>query len=151
MTVLELPARTRRDAARLPTVRLPRTPHRLALLVAAGVALFLVPWCLALAQSLPAVATVPHWSAAWVGLDSGEAIAAALTAVLLLRRDPRAALSASAGAALLLADAWFDIATSAGAGLAIAIAEAVLVELPLAVAALWYAARVVKLAAAPPA
>jgi hypothetical protein len=45
-----------------------------------------------------------------------------------------------AGAALLLADAWFDVCTSPpGLDRLLAVGEAVLVELPLAAAAIWLA------------
>jgi hypothetical protein len=83
---------------------------------------------------------VPNWSVAWVGLDLAEAVAALLTAVLLTRGSPRACLPATAGAALLLADAWFDVCTSPpGLDRLLAVGEAVLVELPLAAAAIWLA------------
>jgi hypothetical protein len=60
--------------------------------------------------------------------------------VLLIRRSPRAALPAAAGAALLLTDAWFDVCTSApGLDRLLAAGEAALIELPLAAAAIWLA------------
>jgi hypothetical protein len=65
-----------------------------------------------LGATLPASTVVPNWSLAWVGLDLAEAVAALLTALLLTRGSPRAGLPATAGAALLLADAWFDVCTS---------------------------------------
>ena len=93
-----------------------------------------------LGATLPASAYVPNWSLAWVGLDLAEAAAALLTAWLLTRGSPRAGLSATAGAALLLADAWFDVCTSPpGLDRLMAMGEAVLVELPLAAAAIWLA------------
>lgn len=99
---------------------------------------FLLPWCAVLGATLPARTYVPNWSLAWVGLDLAEAVAALLTAVLLSRGSPRAGLAATAGAALLLADAWFDVCTSApGLDRLLAAGEAVLVELPLAAAAIW--------------
>ena len=77
---------------------------------------------------------------AWVGLDLAEAVAALLTAVLLSRGSPRAGLSATAGPVLLLTDAWFDVCTSPpGLDRLLAVGEAVLVELPLAAAAIWLA------------
>jgi hypothetical protein len=83
---------------------------------------------------------MPNWSLAWVGLDLAEAAAALFTAVLLTRGSPRAGLPATAGAALRLADAWFDLCTSPpGLGRLLAVGEAVLVELPLAAAAIWLA------------
>jgi hypothetical protein len=119
----------------------PRRRHwRLARLVALSVGLFLLPWSVVLGMTLPASTFVPHWSLAWMGLDLAEAVAALLTAVLLRRGSPRASLPATAGAGLLFADAWFDMCTSPG-GLSrwLAVGQAVLLELPLAAAALWLA------------
>jgi len=114
--------------------------HRLGRLVALGVGAFLLPWCAVLGATLPASAHVPNWSLAWVGLDLAEAVAALLTVTLLSRGSPRAAIPAAAGAALLLADAWFDLCTSPpGLDRLLAVGEAVLVELPLAAAAIWLA------------
>ncbi|MFF4017652.1 hypothetical protein [Streptomyces sp. NPDC001843] len=98
-----------------------------------GCGLAMLPWLLVLAAALPATPSVPHWSAAWVGLDALEALGLTVTGVLLLRRDPRHPLAAAATAALLIVDAWFDIVTSApGAELAGAIAMAAGAELPMA-------------------
>jgi hypothetical protein len=114
--------------------------HRLGRLVALAVGAFLLPWCAVLGATLPASAHVPNWSLAWVGLDLAEAVAALFTAVLLTRDSPRAGLPAAAGAALLLADAWFDLCTSPpGLDRLLAVGEAVQVELPLAAAAIWFA------------
>jgi len=98
-----------------------------------GCGLALLPWLLVLAAALPTAPSVPHWSAAWVGLDALEALGLTATGALLLRRDPRHPLTAAATAALLIVDAWFDIVTSArGAELAAAIAMAAFAELPMA-------------------
>ena len=114
--------------------------HRLGRLAALVVGVFLLPWCAVLGATLPASTVVPNWSLAWVGLDLAEAVAALLTALLLTRGSPRAGLPAAAGAALLLADAWFDVCTSPpGLDRLLAVGEAVLVELPLAAAAIWLA------------
>jgi hypothetical protein len=127
-----------------PVTGTPRRPgirhHRLGRLVALAVGAFLLPWCAVLGATLPASAHVPNWSLAWVGLDLAEAVAALFTAVLLTRDSPRAGLPATAGAALLLADAWFDLCTSPpGLERLLAVGEAVLAELPLAAAAIWFA------------
>lgn len=115
---------------------------RRARLVALAVGGFLLPWCVLLAATLPTTARAQNWSLAWTGLDAGEATAALSTAVLMARADIRAAVTAAAGGALLLADAWFDVCTSApGLGHTQALAEAVLVEVPLALAAFWLAFR----------
>jgi hypothetical protein len=110
---------------------------RLAALAAGG---FLLPWCVLLSAILPATARAQNWSLAWAGLDGAEALAALATAMLLARADTRATLTAVAGGTLLLADAWFDVCTSApGLDHALAAAEAIFVELPLAGAAFWLA------------
>ena len=113
---------------------------RLGRLVALAVGVFMLPWCVVLGMTLPAGTFVPNWSLAWVGLDFAEAVAALLTAWLLSRGSPRASLPATAGAALLCADAWFDVCTSGG-GLprVLAVGEALGAELPLAAAAIWLA------------
>ena len=93
----------------------------------------MIPWLAYLAVSLPASPTAWHWPAAWVGLDGMEAAGLVSTGILLLRRDARACLTAAATAALLLADAWFDVTTAPpGAGALTSLLMAVLAELPAA-------------------
>ena len=118
---------------------------RRARLVALGTGAFLIPWSALLAATLPHTTQAYHWSLAWTGLDTGEAAAALATAVLLARGDVRAALSAAAGGALLTADAWFDVCTSApGSACCLSVASALFVELPLACGSFWLAARVIR-------
>lgn len=102
-----------------------------------AIAAFMVPWCLLLAYTLPSTTRVRHWSLAWVGLDALEGIFAGLTALCVLRRDRRAALSATVFGALLSIDAWFDVCTSGFDR--IAVLEAMFVEIPLAVGAFTFA------------
>jgi hypothetical protein len=119
-----------------------RAPHRRAALAYAAIGAGLVTWSAVLGTTLPSTTTVRHWNLAWRGLDLGEAAAASATAWLLARRDRRATQSAAVLATLLCVDAWFDVSTApAGRGLRIAIAEAALLELPLAAASTWLAAR----------
>ena len=111
------------------------------MVVAATVAAVLAPWCIILAHTLPTSAVAMHWSTAWVGLDAAEGAAALVTYWFIRRRSAYAALSSAMGAALLLADAWFDMCTSpAGMEQLLAVLEAVLIEIPLACAALRFAA-----------
>jgi hypothetical protein len=132
--------RLQQDRLRLRPVLLRRA--RLAALAVGG---FLLPWIAVLAVALPATAQAQHWALAWAGLDGAEAVAALVTALLLSRGDRRASLPAAAGGTLLLIDAWFDVCTSApGAGHAMALAEAALVEIPLAIAAWWLAIAVTR-------
>lgn len=109
-----------------------RRPRLATVLTGAGVAL--VPWMVVLAKTLPSTTEVSNWSTAWVGLDALLAVGLTGTGVLVGRGDPRAAQVAAATAAILVVDAWFDVATSAPGGeLAMAVGLALGVELPLAV------------------
>jgi hypothetical protein len=94
----------------------------------------LVPWILVLVRSLPSTHAAAHWDIAWAGFDLALAFLLLGVAVAAWRRSPWLEGAATAAAALLAVDAWFDILTSSShVELAIAIAEAALVELPLAV------------------
>jgi hypothetical protein len=96
-------------------------------------ALALVPWIGWLAASLPCSYRSQHWGIAWAGFDAGLALVLGLTGFAALRRAPWLEHAAVAAAALLVADAWFDVVTSRGAGaVAMAVAEAVVIELPIA-------------------
>jgi hypothetical protein len=122
-------------------VALPR-PRRLIVRCALAVATVLVATAVLLALRLPDAVVAAHWSLAWAGLDVATAAAAVGSALLLHRGDRRAAIPAAAGAALLAIDAWMDVTTSAaGAARVLAIVEAAAVEVPLAVAALLVALR----------
>ena len=111
-------------------------------------AVVLAPWCVVLAFSLPTTTIAAHWSLAWSGLDAAEAIIAALTAYLIHRRSPAAAVTSAMVGTLLLADAWFDVCTSArGLPQLIAVLQAALLEIPLSCAALWFAAVTIRCAA----
>ena len=98
--------------ARLSPARLSPVARRRARLAALAVGGFLVPWCVVLSVTLPRTAQAQNWSLAWTGLDAAEAVAALATAALLARDDSRASLTAAAGGALLMVDAWFDVCTS---------------------------------------
>ncbi len=100
-------------------------------LAAAGVGL--LPWMIYLAVSLPVHTTAWHWPAAWIGLDALKAGGLIGTGVLLLRRDARYCLIAMATAGVLLADAWFDVATAApGADALSSLLMAMFAEVPAA-------------------
>jgi phosphoribosylamine--glycine ligase len=100
----------------------------------------LLPWLVYLAVSLPPSPVAWHWPAAWAGLDGMEATGLACTGVLMLRRDPRYRLTAAATAALLIADAWFDVATAPpGSGELTSLLMAALAELPTAALCAWLA------------
>ncbi|MGW2639470.1 hypothetical protein [Streptomyces sp. NPDC001348] len=110
-----------------------------ALVLLGAAAVLLVPWMVVLALTLPASTRVHNWSLAWIGLDVLMAAGCATTALLGLRGDPRARLTASATASVAVLDAWFDITTSrVGGPLAEALACAV-AEGGLAVACVFLA------------
>lgn len=110
-----------------------------ALVLLGVTAVALVPWMVLLVRTLPASTEVRNWQVAWVGLDVLMAAGCAATAVLGLRGDPHARLTASATAAVAVLDAWFDITTAQpGAPLAQALACAV-AEAALACACVFLA------------
>jgi hypothetical protein len=123
--------------------------RRLGLLFAA-VGLVMIPWVFHLSVALPATAVDAHWALAWVGLDSCEAVALFSTGLLLLRGDNRCALTATATAALLLIDAWFDLTSAApGSELTAAIVMAACTEIPIAVGCAALALRLIRRPFAP--
>ena len=102
----------------------------------------MIPWLVVLATQLPAAATAWHWSAAWTGLDSLEALALLGTGWLMARQDPRCCLVATAATTLIVADAWFDVTTAApGVSEVTAIAMAAFAELPVAALCAFLALR----------
>lgn len=110
------------------------------LFVAAAVVL--VPWVVILVLWLPSQHVSAHWDIAWSGFDVVLMLSLAAVAAAAWRRSPWLEGAATATAALLVVDAWFDVLTSSSSGeLVLAIVEAVLVELPLAVLCLLIARR----------
>jgi hypothetical protein len=118
-----------RDSAE---VRRRRTRRFVNLLVLC--CLVLTPWIGILALTLPVHYVASHWRGAWVGLDLALLIGLATTAWAGWRRRHIAILSTLVTATLLATDAWFDVLTSSTQGASLlSLADAVLVELPLAV------------------
>lgn len=104
----------------------------------AAAALFLVPWALWLARTLPGTHASRHWALAWAGFDGALALGLASTAISAIRHSPWLVVAASATGTLLVVDAWFDVLTARSGGeLVAATAEAALVELPLAALSFW--------------
>ena len=104
--------------------------------------LLLVPWILYLGGALPHTTRARNWSLMWTGVDVAEAVGLVLTGILIWRRSPYRALSAVFTSALLAADAWIDVTTSApGHARALAITMAVLAEVPAAIGCLVLSIR----------
>ncbi len=100
--------------------------------------MLLVPWTIYLAVHLPGRQLSVHYDLAWAGFDVLLFVALAATAYAVLRREPWVGMAAGAAAALLVADAWFDVVTApTGRALLEAAVMSVLVELPLAGTCIW--------------
>ena len=100
-------------------------------------ALLLLPWVIYLGAVLPSTHRSAHWDIAWAGFDVVLALLLLTVAVTAWRRSPWLEAAAAATATLLFVDAWFDVLTSSSRlDFVVALVEAVLVELPLAVACL---------------
>lgn len=118
-------------------------------LIAFCMAAALVPWIVLLGATLPDSTRAYNWSMAWIGLDAAEAIAALSTALLIRCRAVPAALTATVTGTLLIADAWFDVCTSApGSSRMTALIEAFGFEVPLALGAFGLAWTMIRRAGA---
>jgi hypothetical protein len=125
MAVVQLDTRA---AAR----RLRPAPWIVPVFALAGVVL--VPWTVFLVRSLPATHASAHWNIAWGGFDVGLALLLLGVAAAAWRRSAWLQGAATAAAALLVVDAWFDILTArTHLELGMAVGEALLVELPVAI------------------
>jgi hypothetical protein len=112
------------------------------LLVLGAVAVALFPWAVYLSTTLPERHLAEHWDVAWVGFDLFLAGSLGLTAIALARRSPLLPLLAAVAGTALLCDAWFDVITAhPGSEQVQALAEALLIELPLAALCFWISAR----------
>ncbi len=99
--------------------------------------LILLPWTIYLAGSLPARQVSTNYGAAWAGFDVLLMLTLASTAYFALRRSRYLAMAASAAAALLVVDAWFDVLTTPAGQRIESIGLAAFVELPLAAVCIW--------------
>jgi hypothetical protein len=103
----------------------------------------LIPWTAFLAYELPPRYVSHHWDVAWAGFDIAMAGLFALTALLAIKKSSWAALSAVMLSTILVTDAWFDVLTSRpGRQEHLAMAEAVFIELPLAILSFALAHRI---------
>jgi hypothetical protein len=106
----------------------------------------LAVWIVALGVTLPARETVDQWRLAWIGLDVAELVSFAVLAWAVLRTRHLAIPAALIAGTLLLCDAWFDVVLSWNTGERWeAIADALIVEVPLAMWLWWIARRLVLL------
>ena len=107
-----------------------------------GLALVMVPWTVYLFLSLPDSARAAHYDLAWGGFDLALVVMLALTGLAAVRRSSWLVAVSGGTAALLVADAWFDVVMAADlAERWVALAMAALVELPLALVCGWLAVQ----------
>jgi hypothetical protein len=99
--------------------------------------LILLPWIVYLACSLPSRQVAADYDVAWAGFDILLLVGLASTGYFAFRRSRYLSMAAVATATLLAADAWFDVTTTLPGQRLEPIAEAVLVELPLASLCVW--------------
>jgi hypothetical protein len=122
-------------------VNLSRRARFLTVLTAACV--FLGPWIVYLAFSLPDRYVAGQWRPAWIGFDVLLLLALATTAYLVWRRRQLAIASALVGGTLLVCDAWFDTMLSWGTSdFPVSVTTAVVGELPLALLLFGFSFRI---------
>lgn len=101
----------------------------------------LVVWIVILGVSLPTADSTRQWRLLWIGFDTVELTALAVTLWAIYRRRQLAIPAALITGTLFACDAWFDVVLSLGTRWWwFSLATAVLFELPLA-ALLWGSAR----------
>lgn len=97
----------------------------------------MLPWTVYLAYTLPVRQVSADYDIAWAGFDVMLMGMLAATGFFALRRSRYLATTASAAAALLALDAWFDVITSPAGQRGEALVLAAGVELPLAAVCGW--------------
>ncbi len=119
----------------------------LLLVLIIGGCIVLAAWIGYLAVSLPAFYRAGSWRGAWVGFDLALLGAFATTGWAAWRRRQILIICLIVLATLLLCDAWFDVVLDERtAGFLSALLSALLVEVPIAVIAVFVARRLLRLA-----
>ncbi|GAA4498083.1 hypothetical protein GCM10023191_042710 [Actinoallomurus oryzae] len=118
-----------------------RKGRRLFIALTIGSCVWLVPWIVYLALTLPGNYTADQWSATWTGFDIALLAALAGTALAILGKRQVAIVGMLVTSTLLVCDAWFDVMLSWGSDeFPLSVVTALVGELPLA-ALFFYAAR----------
>ncbi|WP_216896512.1 hypothetical protein [Nocardia alni] len=123
--------------------------RRLFLAVVTGSFVFLIPWIVYLATSLPSRQEVRQWDVAWVGFDCFLVAAIGMTALWAWLRRRIFIPWAIVTATLLCCDAWFDVVMDWNTSdLYVSLLTACLGELPLAALLFYVARRLIRLSVA---
>jgi hypothetical protein len=121
--------------------------HRTIVLTAiVGCCVVLAAWTGILAVTLPRFYRAGDWRGAWVGFDLALLIAFGVTAWAAWRRRQVLITSLVVLATLLCCDAWFDVTLDLRTSdFLFSLLSALLIEIPLAVAAILAARRLLRL------
>lgn len=123
-----------------------RRRRRLFIALTVGSSVWLVPWIVHLALTLPGNYTAEQWPATWTGFDVALLVALAATALAILRNRQVAIIGMLVTATLLVCDAWFDVMLSWGSDeFPLSVVTALGGELPLAALCFGAAHRLIRL------
>ena len=133
------------DMPRLATAGNPRR-RRWFLIGTIVCCVLLAAWIGVLAVTLPRFYRAGDWRGAWVGFDLAELVAFAATAWAAWRGRQVLIMCLLVLATLLLCDAWFDVTLDVRtSGFLFSLLSALLIEIPLAIAAILAARRLLRL------
>lgn len=135
------------DADRNPPVK-PGSSWKwdLLLVLIIGGCILLAAWIGYLAVSLPAFYRAGSWRGAWVGFDVAELVVFAITGWAAWKRRQILIMCLIVLATLLLCDAWFDVVLdSRTTGFLSSLLSALLVEVPIALIAVFVARRLLRI------
>ncbi len=125
----------------LDKINLYRRRRFLTLLTLACV--WLIPWIVYLALTLPGHYNAGAWQVAWVGFDVMLLGGLTVTAYLIWRKRQLAILAAMFTGTLLICDAWFDVTLASGrSDFGVTIFTAICGELPLAALMFIFVGRI---------
>jgi hypothetical protein len=123
-----------------------RKGRRLFIAVTVGSCVWMIPWIIYLAFTLPGNYTADQWSATWTGFDIALLAALAGTALAILRKRQVAIVGMLITSTLLTCDAWFDVMLSWGSDeFPLSVVTALGGELPLAGLCFYAARRLIRL------
>lgn len=132
------------DMPQLATAGNPRR-RRLFLIGTIVCCVVLAAWIGVLVVTLPRFYRAGGWRGAWVGFDLAELVAFAVTAWAAWRGRQVLIMCLLVLATLLLCDAWFDVTLDVRtSGFLFSLLSAVLIEIPLAIAAILAARRLLR-------
>jgi hypothetical protein len=123
-----------------------RKRRRLFIALTVGSCVWMVPWIVYLAFTLPGNHPADQWSATWTGFDMALLATLAGTALAILGKRQVAIVGMLVTSTLLVCDAWFDVMLSWGADeFPLSVVTALGGELPLAGLCFYAARRLIRL------